>query len=189
MVSNQPTNLQQLLSQLQKPLSHHIHQINQRNHSRVMVIQGARHHPSRRLRPQKSRLLQRVHPRKDPDSVKEPVWLPIEWFSLRFLLILQSLQLNSLLAVRFFQMGPTNPRTQYRTAIQPLPLPIPHGSSSLTMLSSCPLAYGFFASPCNTSLTNCSKLIGLKSGYSSLVSKYPKYFAFTGQLSSLTNLL
>jgi flagellar biosynthesis chaperone FliJ len=28
MVSNQPTNLQQLLSQLQKPLSHHIHQIN-----------------------------------------------------------------------------------------------------------------------------------------------------------------
>jgi hypothetical protein len=28
MVSNQPTNLQQLLSQLQKPLRHHIHQIN-----------------------------------------------------------------------------------------------------------------------------------------------------------------
>src|SRR2546423_9750508 len=74
-----------------------------------MVIQGARHHPSRRLRPQRSRLLQRVYPRKDPNSVKEPVWLPIEWFSLRFLLILQSLKLNSLLAVRFFQMGSYEP--------------------------------------------------------------------------------
>src|ERR1700733_15575199 len=74
-----------------------------------MVIQGARHHPSRRLRPQRSRLLQRVYPRKGLDSVKEPVWRAIEWFSLRFLLILQSLQLNSLLAVRFFQMGSHEP--------------------------------------------------------------------------------